>query len=56
MSEFYDQLAVLYHLIFPDWDESINAIGTDRTCATAAREAWHPMYKKLGLRAMARDY
>ena len=23
MSEFYDQLASLYHLIFPNWDESI---------------------------------
>ena len=23
MSEFYDRMASLYHLIYPDWDESI---------------------------------
>ena len=28
MSEFYDRLASLYHLIFPNWDESIERQAT----------------------------
>jgi SAM-dependent methyltransferase len=38
MSEFYDQLARLYHLIFPDWDESIERQATQ--LSEIIRQRW----------------
>src|SRR5688572_2954725 len=37
MSNFYDELAPLYHLIFPDWDASIARQGRDLAAAVRAR-------------------
>jgi hypothetical protein len=38
MSEFYDQLASLYHLIFQNWDESIERQAVQLT--SIIRERW----------------
>jgi SAM-dependent methyltransferase len=38
MSDFYDELAPLYHLIFPDWDASIERQG--RELAAVIRSRW----------------
>jgi SAM-dependent methyltransferase len=38
MSEFYDQLASLYHLIFPNWDESIECQATQ--LSSIIHERW----------------
>src|SRR5688572_33463799 len=37
MSNFYDELAPLYHLIFPDWDASIARQGRDLAAVVGAR-------------------
>lgn len=38
MTDFYDQIASLYHLIFPSWDESIERQGTQ--LSSIIRERW----------------
>ena len=40
MSDFYDRMASLYHLIFPDWDESIERQAGQLT--SIIRERWGP--------------
>src|SRR5262245_7057356 len=40
MSDFYDRMASLYHLIYPDWNESIDRQAGQLT--SIIRERWGP--------------
>jgi SAM-dependent methyltransferase len=45
VATFYDELAELYHLVYADWDASVDRQG--ETLAAIIRERWHPAVRVL---------